>query len=55
MTEETKKELLKAYHYKYDIKTIAEIMNVSEEDVQKVVDEGKEFLKELEARDYGNI
>ena len=55
MTEETKKELLKAYHYKYDIKTIAEIMDVSEEDVQKVIDEGEEFLKELEARDYGNI
>lgn len=55
MTEETKKELLKAYHYNYDIKTIAEIMNVTEDEVKEVIEEGGEFLKELEARDYGNI
>jgi DNA-directed RNA polymerase specialized sigma24 family protein len=54
MTEDTKKELLKAYHYGFEIEKIAEVIGVSEEEVKKTIEENPEFLKELEARDYGN-
>lgn len=53
MNEETKRELLKAHHYGYSVEEIAKVMKISEEEVNKLIEENTEILEELEARNYG--
>ena len=53
MKEETKRELLKAHHYGYPVEEVAKVMKISEEEVNKLIEENTEILEELEARKYG--
>ena len=53
MTNETKYELLKAHYYGRSSKEIAKILRISVEEVEDIIKENPDFLKELEARDYG--
>lgn len=53
MNEETKRELLKAHHYGLSVEEIAKVMKISAEEVNEIIEENAEILKELEARDYG--
>lgn len=53
MNEETKRELLKAHHYGFFVEEIAKVMKISAEEVNEIIEENAEILKELEARDYG--
>lgn len=53
MNEESKRELLKAHFNGFSSKDIAKIMKISEEEVEKVIDENPEILEELEVRNYG--
>lgn len=53
MNEETKRELLKAHHYGYSVEEIAKVMKISEEEVNKLIEENTEILEELEVRNYG--
>lgn len=52
MTIEDKKEIVKAYFYKYDKDLIAENFNISEDEINKIIEENQEVLKELEERNY---
>lgn len=54
MTDEMKREVLKAYHYDYELELIASVFNITEDEVNKIVDENGPILKQLEARVYGN-
>lgn len=54
MTEETKREILKACHYGYTHDIIATNCNCTEDEVRAIIEENADILKELEARDYGN-
>ena len=53
MNEETKRELLKAHHYGFSVEEIAKVMKISAEEVNEIIEENAEILKELEVRDYG--
>lgn len=52
MNEEVKKELLKAYHLGYSVEEISKVAKISEEELNKIIEENEEILKELEARNY---
>jgi hypothetical protein len=47
MTEEKKNEILKAHVFGYSIRAIAENEEVSEEDVQGLIDSSSDRIKEL--------
>lgn len=53
MTDETKKELLKAHHYGRSSKEIAKILKISVEEVDNIIEENSDILNDLEARNYG--
>jgi hypothetical protein len=52
MSEELMKEICKAYHYGYAVEKIAEIEEVTVNDVKKAIDWGYEnkYFKELKER-----
>lgn len=52
MTIEDRKEIIKATFYNFDKDFIMETYEISEEELNKIVEEGKEYLSELEGRDY---
>lgn len=52
MSEDKKKEILKAYHYGYGYDIIAKNCGVSEDEVRKIVEDGEEYMKKLEVRKY---
>ena len=52
MILEDKKEILKAYFYKYEKEIISKIFDITVEDIDKIIGENKDYLKELEGRDY---
>lgn len=52
MTIEDKKEIVKAYFYKYDKDLIAKIFEITEEKIEEILEGNKDFLKELEERNY---
>lgn len=53
MTDETKREILKAHFLGYSNDVIASVCDITEEEIDTIIEEGKDILKELEARDYG--
>lgn len=53
MTVNDKKEIVKAYFYKYDISTIVEIFDIKEDEVNEILKENNDYLKELEERTDG--
>lgn len=53
MTDETRREILKAHFYGFDNAKIASVCNITEEEVATIIEEGEDVLKELEARNYG--
>lgn len=50
MTINDKKEISKAYFYGYDISTIAEFFEIKEDEVNEILKENSDYLKELEER-----
>lgn len=52
MTEDKKKEILKACHYGYTHDVIAVNCKVTEDEVRKVIEDNLDYLEELEARKY---
>lgn len=52
MSNEDKKEILKAHFYNYPISQIASIYGVEEREIQEIIDESADFLKELGERAY---
>lgn len=52
MTDEKKNEILKAYVFGYSIRAISQNEDVSEEDVQALIDDSEEKVKELKDQ-YG--
>lgn len=52
MTTEDKKEIVKASFYNVPQKIIWENYSISEEEYTKILEENKDYLKELEGRDY---
>lgn len=53
MTDETRREILKAHFYGFDNAKIASVCDITEEKVAIIIDEGEDVLKGLEARNYG--
>ena len=53
MTDEQKKEICKDFYYKITVKKIAEIENVSQQDVEKAIAWGEQtgYMKALEEGD----
>lgn len=51
MTDEVKREILKAFFHGYTKDTIASVYNFTEEEIDKIIKEGKDVLDELEARE----
>lgn len=54
MTDETKREILKACYYGFTHDVIAANCGISEDEVRDVIEKGVDILEELEAREYGN-
>lgn len=52
MTKEDRKEIVRAIFYKFDKDFIIETYEISEEELNKIIEEEKEYLNELEGRDY---
>ena len=52
MTLEDKKEIVKAKLYEYSDEIIMENYSISKEELNKILEENKDYLKELEGRDY---
>lgn len=50
MTTNDKKEITKAYFYGYDISTIAEFFEIKEDEIDEILKENSDYLKELEER-----
>ena len=52
MTLEDKKEIVKAKFYEYSDEFIMENYSISKDELNKILEENKDYLKELEGRDY---
>lgn len=52
MTLEQKKEIVKATFYEYSKEAISELCDVTEKEIDEILEENQDYLKELEARDY---
>ena len=52
MTLEDKKEIVKAKFYEYSDEIIMEIYSISKEELDKILEENQDYIKELEERDY---
>ena len=50
MTGEDKKEILKANFYEFDKDFILETYGIKEEEYNKIIEEGKDYLDELKKR-----
>lgn len=51
MNRETKYEILKSHFYGLEEKQILEIYEIEKEELEKIIEEGGEYLEELEMRD----
>lgn len=52
MNRETKCEVLKSYFYGLEEDQILEIYEIKKEELEKIIEEGKEYLEELGMRSY---
>lgn len=52
MSSEDKKEIVKAKFYEYSDDVIMEIHSISKEELDKILEENQDYMKELEERDY---
>lgn len=52
MTEETKRELIKAHCQDYSVEQIAKIMGFSEDEITTIIKENPEMIEEAEMINY---
>ena len=52
MTLEDKKEIVKAKFYEYSDETIIEAYSISKEELDKILEENQDYMKELGERNY---